>query len=251
MLLETKNLLISLAEKYETEDFIHSDPISFPHRYRKKEDVEIAAMIASWLAYGKRELFLRVLDDLSKDFNDSPFGFIRQQKYKKYQYDNTCLYRFYKKKDYYLLCQRLYNIYFGDEQETNMQMKLSKLLNTNKTDDCILVLQKLIYLFDSVVGIPQNTLSACKRLCMFLRWMVRKDSPVDFGIWDIIDAQNLIIPVDVHVFRQSSLLRLTSRHSVDMKTAIEITEHLKEVFPNDPLKADFALFGYGVNNQKN
>lgn len=95
-----------------------------------------------------------------------------------------------------------------------------------------------------------ETKSGCKRLCMFLRWMCRHGSPVDFGLWTICDPRNLIIPLDTHVHKQALRLGLVKRRTPDLQTAIEITDRFAEIFPDDPTKGDFALFGYGVNKGK-
>ena len=99
--------------------------------------------------------------------------------------------------------------------------------------------------------IPKSTSSACKRLCMFLRWMVRDSSPVDLVLWrNIIDKRSLIIPLDTHVLSEANNLNLIKSHSATMTTAIRLTDILKEVFPDDPMRGDFALFGYGVNKSQ-
>ena len=96
--------------------------------------------------------------------------------------------------------------------------------------------------------IPKDTVSACKRICMFLRWMVRDNSPVDLGIWsDFIDKRTLIIPMDTHVVNEAIALKLIDSLSTSMSNAIKLTKRLSKTFPDDPLKGDFALFGYGVN----
>ena len=96
--------------------------------------------------------------------------------------------------------------------------------------------------------VPKNTNSCCKRVCMFLRWMVRKGSPVDIGIWsELIDRRTLIMPLDTHVIQQAMQLGLLKSKSATMVAARRLTEELATFFPEDPLKADFALFGYGVN----
>ena len=96
--------------------------------------------------------------------------------------------------------------------------------------------------------VPKNTSSSCKRICMFLRWLVRNDSPVDLGIWhDLIDKQSLIIPLDTHVLQQATHLKLLNTSSATMLVARRLTDVLLKIFPDDPLKGDFALFGYGVN----
>ena len=101
------------------------------------------------------------------------------------------------------------------------------------------------------VVVPKDTQSACKRVCMFLRWMVRYDSPVDLGLWkDFIDRRSLIIPMDTHVLQQSVRLGLLNSKTATMSTARRLSAALMEIFPDDPMKGDFALFGYGVNAQK-
>lgn len=238
-----------LAQKFENKDFIPKDPISFPHLFQEKKDIEIAAFVAQWLAYGKRELFLKVLEMLSIEMNLQPFDYIANRRFERLSSDNNCLYRFFKRKDFYSLCQSLYNIYIiRAKGEKSFEDVLRENLNMGKNIDTLMVINEIQKLFIDVKGIPNNTKSSCKRLCMFLRWMVRMDSEVDFGIWHIVRPEQLIIPLDVHVFRQSRLLGLTSRNDASMRTAIDITNSLKEIFPTDPTKADFALFGLGVNS---
>ncbi len=241
-------LLRDLANKYETKDFIAQDPISFPHRYKKKTDIEIAGFVAQWLAYGKRELFLKILDFIGQEFGGSPYDYIGNRGYEKFKNDKNCLYRFYKNEDFYYLCNSLHNTYFNiGKGELSMEDILTKTLPQATDNEFETVLKQIIAMFANLNGIPKDTKSACKRLCMFLRWLVRKNSVVDFGIWNIIEVKNLVIPLDTHVFRQSRLFGLTHRNQADFKTAIEITNNLKKVFKNDPTKADFALFGLGVD----
>ena len=98
--------------------------------------------------------------------------------------------------------------------------------------------------------IPKNTQSACKRICLFLRWMVRSNSPVDLGLWaDFIDRRTLIMPLDTHVIRQSTRLGLLKSKTATMATARRLTATLADIFPDDPLKGDYALFGYGIDSQ--
>ena len=100
----------------------------------------------------------------------------------------------------------------------------------------------------SVGVIPKNTASSCKRVCMFLRWMVRTDSPVDLGLWaEFIDRTTLIVPMDTHVVQEANRLGLISSRSTSMSAALKLTAKLREIFPDDPLKGDFALFGVGVD----
>lgn len=243
---ETRNLILSWADKYETESFVFSDPIQFPRKWYEKRhefghiegtaNVEISAVITSWLSYGNRMHIIDkagMADDLMS--KSSPYEFIIGKKYISFKSDIT-MYRFYKWSDFYMLCKRLDNIYkaYGSIGEY--------LRNHNYNNS----LQNLIHLFRGVKGFPSDNTSACKRLCMMLRWLVRHNSPVDIGIWSFLDQSRLLIPLDTHVHRIALELGLTSRKSADMKTAVEITETMKEIFPDDPSRGDFALFGYGI-----
>ena len=246
---ETRKLLLSWADKYETESFVFSDPIQFPWKWHEKRhefghvegtaNVEISAVITSWLSYGNRMHIIDkagMVDDLMS--KSSPYEFIIGKKYISFNSDIT-MYRFYKWSDFYRLCKRLNNIYkaYGSIGE--------HLRNHN----CDNALQNLIHLFRGVKGFPSDNTSACKRLCMMLRWLVRHNSPVDIGIWSFLDQSRLLIPLDTHVHRIALELGLTSRKSADMKTAVEITETMKEIFPDDPSRGDFALFGYGIEHK--
>lgn len=246
---ETRNLILSWADKYETESFVFSDPIQFPRKWYEKRhefghtegtaNVEISAVITSWLSYGNRMHIIDkagMVDDLMS--KSSPYEFIIGKKYISFKSDIT-MYRFYKWSDFYMLCKRLDNIYkaYGSIGEY--------LRNQN----CDNALQNLIHLFRGIKGFPSDNTSACKRLCMMLRWLVRHNSPVDIGIWSFLDQSRLLIPLDTHVHRIALELGLTSRKSADMKTAVEITETLKEIFPDDPSRGDFALFGYGIEHK--
>ena len=126
------------------------------------------------------------------------------------------------------------------------EMAKSDACDVNHANDLPLDFQE-----QEAVGIvPKNASSSCKRVCMFLRWMVRTDSPVDLGIWsDLISLRSLIMPLDTHVIQQSLQLGLITSKTTSMSVARKLTDKLLEIFPDDPLKADFALFGYGVNQK--
>ncbi len=243
-----KDYLIRLAEKYNTTDFIKDDPVSFPHRFKEKKDIEITAFIAQWIAYGRREMFLKILDRFYIEM-PQPYLYIKNKAYEKYKDNYNNLYRFYTCNDFYSLCEDLHNLYFvlgkeGKDMETVIKEKLQREGKEINTEN---VLMAITSLFQSTKGIPKNLSSACKRLCMFLRWMIRKDGIVDFGIWDILKPKDIIIPVDTHVYHQALKLGLTDRKTADFRTALEISNKLKEVFPEDVGLGDFALFGYGVD----
>lgn len=238
----TKDLLIKLADQYETKEFINDDPIRFPHEVANRggslRDVEISAILSSWMAYGSRSQFIPKLQMLHELMEWKPYEYVMNKRYNRFKWDESTLYRFYKMFDFFRLCENMI-IYYSDIYPGRI---VGEVLQTSNS------LSHLIRMFDNITGFPKNDKSACKRLNMLLRWMVRKNSPVDLGLWDI-DPAKLIIPVDTHVHRMALELGLTKRKQADMRTALEITDAMREIWPEDPAKGDFALFGYGVNHK--
>lgn len=238
------------AEQYETADFINADPVQIPHRYDSRVNIEISAFVTAWIAWGNRKQIIKKADFIDrKIFKGEPYHYIvgntvergNRPEWEQYKGSTDCLYRTFTFGDFHDLCARLYDVYTSAE---NMEAVIKKAHETNG-ETALATLQSL---FGSVKGIPDfETQSACKRLCLFLRWMCRKGSPVDFGLWDVCDPRNLIIPLDTHVHKQALRLGLVTRRTPDLQTAIEITDRFAEIFPDDPTKGDFALFGYGVN----
>jgi hypothetical protein len=216
--------LDALVAKYETEDFIKDDPVQFPHRFRSKQDVEIAGFVASLIATGSRKVFIRKLDELFAIAQNEPHNFVLN-------FEPGVLggfnYRFYKTEDFARMFGALRGVYRGGGS-------LEELFAAGKVPD-------LPMLPDPAKG------SAMKRVNMFLRWMVRK-GPVDLGVWDCMKPSELLIPLDVHVARVSREMGLLKRNANDMKAVIELTDALREFDPDDPVKYDFAIFGKGVNN---
>lgn len=241
-----KELLDNLAEKYETKDFIQDDPIQFPHRYKKQEDIEIAGFLASLFAYGRREVFIEKLNTLFSFMGKSPYEYIL-----KGNFDLKGLnYRFFKTKDIENFLTVLHKLYKSDGGLSELFRKAYRAEN---------LMQYVCDYFYSrapenagagfYFGIPNPKNSgAMKRMWMFLRWMVRKP-PVDLGIWDFIPLSDLKIPMDTHVARISKELGLIKRNANDAKAVEELSSVLSEYQPDDPIKYDFALFGYGVNNK--
>jgi len=235
-----KNKLDKLVKKYETKDFIKSDPIQFPHRYNSKEDIEIAGFISSLFAFGKREIFIKKLDFLFS-LSLTPYELITD--FKKYNLSDF-LYRFIKSEDLIELFRLLNKLYITDKSS------LEELFN-NK--DYFKTATDYFYLnskcpnnagFCFMFAKPENN-SAMKRLNMFLRWMIR-DGNVDLGIWNSIKKSDLLIPLDTHVAKISRGFNLLKRTSNDFKAVVELTTKLKEFDENDPIKYDFALFGLGI-----
>ncbi len=238
----------NLVEKYETQDFIKDDPIQFPHKFSSKKDIELAGFIASLLAYGSREQFIKKLNQLFEIANQEPLNFIQN-------FDSKIIgdfnYRFGKPNDFiaiFEILKELYNTTEGLEELFTYGKQQDKIFETVVDYFYSRAPQNVGQGFYHMIPNPHNG-GAMKRMCMYLRWMVRK-GPVDLGVWNFITPAELYIPLDVHVGRISRQLGLLNRKANDFKSVIELTNKLKEFCPEDPIKYDFALFGYGVNNKK-
>ncbi|RHJ94090.1 TIGR02757 family protein [Parabacteroides bouchesdurhonensis] len=243
---QTRRQLCRWAEQYNTKSFIKDDPVQFPHRYKMKQDVEISAFLTAWISYGRRPNILKKAEELHQIMGASPYNWLMNNginSFSSYKTEDPSIrdtfYRFYTYSDLESLCVRLKEIY-------QIHESLEDALATVPYSEPIRKLQEL---FSGINGIPVvNGNSACKRLAMFLRWMVRQDEIVDFGIWkSVVKPCQLLIPLDTHVYQISMELGLTSQKTASMKAAREITEALDKVFPGDPCLGDFALFGYDIN----
>ena len=247
----TKTELDKLVKKYETIDFIKADPIQFPHRYKDKEEIELAGFIASLFAYGNRKIFIKKLDEIFAKTEGDLLNYIKNGEFVSLK---GIEYRFSKENDIipiFKILSKLYNESQGLEELFSYSWSQAQTLNKKH-----LFLQTIVDYFysnsPSTVGdgfyhmIPNpNNGGAMKRMNMFLRWMVRK-GPVDLNQWNFIKPSELLIPLDVHVARISREMNLLTRKSNDLKSVIELTEKLKEFCPTDPIKYDFAMFGFGV-----
>ena len=244
---QLKAKLKEWAGTYNVKSFIPDDPVQFPHRFAGKQDIEISAFITSWISYGRRELILRKADWLHSRMGGSPYEWILSGRYRELVSEvpagkRDTFYRFYTYSDLRALCGRLKEIYRRYDS-------LEDALAASPYPNPVLKLQDL---FSGIKGIPvMGGTSACKRLAMFLRWMIRTDGIVDFGIWQTaFYPRQLIIPLDTHVHQISLELGLTQQRTATLKTALEITEALSHIFPDDPCLGDFALFGYDINKKK-
>jgi len=234
---------------------ISPDPIEFPHRYSSIYDIEISAFISGIFAYGRIEQIQKSLTLLHNLMENQPYNFIQN-----YTIDNgkklfkNFIHRFYKPEDIVILfnilrtvydnyesLNKLFLLYYFEEDKnlknsisffTNNLKSLSKMEQNNSTG--------LKFMFpDPMKG------SACKRMNLFLRWMIRKDD-IDFGLWKEIPASKLVIPVDTHIAKICKELKLTKHKVVSWNMAEEITNNLAEFNPKDPVKYDFALCHIGM-----
>ncbi|MGN0031630.1 MAG: TIGR02757 family protein [Candidatus Gastranaerophilaceae bacterium] len=245
----TKAELDKLAQKYEVPTFINDDPVQFIHRYSDKKDVEIAGFVSSLLAYGSRKQFIKKLDFFFSEIaQEEPLNFI--QNYESGMIEDFN-YRFGKPDDFddiFSVLKELYNKSGGLGELFKYGYEQNRMFETVVDYFYSRATDKAKQGFYHMIPNPANG-GAMKRMCMYLRWMVRK-SCVDVGIWDFITPAELYIPLDVHVARISRQMGLLTRSSNDFKAVVELTNNLKKLCPEDPVKYDFAIFGYGVNKSE-
>ena len=261
------NKLQLLAEKYEKPEFIIGDPSWFMHQIEGNENKELVAFIASSLSYGSRKQFLpkiqTILEDIIISDSEKNCGtntlpsptaaseWLKTGRYKRL-FPNTqdSFYRLYSYHTFRTFLDALAAMVteYGSMKEyliSTYNIDCGEKISAIEAIDAITTWFRN---HGSEGVIPKNSTSSCKRICMFLRWMVRKDSPVDLGIWnDIISQNSLIIPMDVHVVTESIKMGLIKSKSTSMANARKLTDELRKSFPEDPTKGDFALFGLGVD----
>ena len=256
-----KDKLIYLAKKYETADFLQKDPSQFMHRYAHTADKEVVAFIASSLAFGRRDQILshvQFILDCIEEKSKSPVQWIIDKDYKKiFPAKDESFYRVYSYKTMRIFFDTLSSLLSEHESLGKGFKSLYKdaLKSTGSEETRPLLSRCISGCFPKECTIIcHGESSAAKRIHMFLRWMVRDDSPVDLGLWKSwYDKKDLLMPLDTHVMQEAtkfSLIPSTSSGSVraaSLKTALELTDILKEAFPHDPVRGDFALFGLGVD----
>jgi uncharacterized protein (TIGR02757 family) len=250
--LELKSFLDLKVREYNQPEFITNDPLCIPHQYHIKQDIEIAAFFAAILAWGQRKTIINKCNDLLSRMDNAPYQFMLQHEdsdlkrllgFKHRTFNDTDLLYFLAFfKEHYSKHMSLEDAFIPEHRDINFGAEQA--------------LNHFRNYFFSIPDFPHRTKkhisspvqkSTCKRLNMFLRWMVRKDDcGVDFGLWAKIRPATLICPCDVHVDRVARILGLITRKQTDWLTAVELTAKLQEFDAEDPVKYDFALFGLGV-----
>lgn len=241
---EIKQRIISLADKYETADFLKADPSRFMHCVEGADNQEAMAFIASCLSYGSRKQFFPKIQSLLDASHGEVHRWVQSGAWRSSVPDTAdCFYRLYTCHDMYCLLAA-YETMLGEYG--NMKEYIRR--NATTGTEAVEAICRYFAAHGASTVVPKNALSACKRVCMFLRWMVRSDSPVDLGLWqDIIDRRTLIMPLDTHVLQEACAMGLLGSRTASMSAAKRLTKVMLEVFPDDPLRADFALFGLGVD----
>ena len=224
------NIIRQLAEQYNKEEYFTGDPIIFPKHFARMmggkytlKDVEIAAVVAAHLAWGRRDMIVRDCKRAFDEMNWEPYNYVMAGNYRS---EDASLHRTIKWSEFAAICGRLKEFY-----TTNNSLE-------HLTPDEIRV---------QIYGQRSDRKAANKKIHMMRRWMVRNDGIVDLGLWHDTSPASLVIPLDVHVHRSALNMGITSRRSADITTALEINEFLHKAFPGDPCKGDFALFAYAAS----
>ncbi len=240
------------AEEYNTKAFIEADPISIPHLFSRKQDIEVAGLFAAIFAWGNRKMIIGKCKELMERMDNSPYDFCLHLTEAGLKRLTGFKHRTFNDTDLLYFVEFLHHHYGKyDSLETAFSQWMTPTDTTVEN-----ALNGFHHYFFSLPDAPARTQkhiaapfknSACKRLNMFLRWMVRKDNcGVDFGIWQQISPAQLVCPVDLHVARVARRFQLLTRKQTDWLAALELTENLRKFDKNDPAKYDFALFGLGV-----
>jgi len=247
-----KQFLDSKVELYDRPGFIQNDPISVPHLFTKKQDIEIMGFFAAVFAWGQRITIINKCKELMERMDHAPHDFVLHHSDKDLKRLLHFKHRTFNDTDL------LYFISFFKKwyhENNSLEPAFSMHIKSKDKDviNALIGFRKLFFNGDHAakrtfkhISSPQQN-SACKRLNMYLRWMVRKDDKgVDFGIWEKIKPGQLFCPLDLHVERVALKLGLLEREQSDWKAVIELTENLRKLDKNDPVKYDFALFGLGI-----
>ena len=224
----TIDMLREWAEEYNDLKYFEEDPIAFPREFVRRgaslQDVEIAAIFSAHLAWGRRPMIIRDCQRLFDEMEWRPYDYVMAGAYRD---DETSLHRTVKWSETAAICGRLREWYSWHDTLEKLSAKEIRSIIFRRKDD------------------PK---APDKKINLMRRWMVRNDGKVDLGLWKKTSPKDLVVPLDVHVYGQASALGLTRRKQKDLATAMEITNRFREIWPDDPVLGDFALFGYGVTH---
>ena len=241
-----------LIAEYNDMRYFATDPVAVVKRCKEQKDIEVMGIVCSWLAYGNRNQIYKKCCMAYDLMSGKPYDYVMSGQWREYKDSDKNFYRLFFYRDFHDLMQSLYNVY--QQHATLEEAVLATLVGTRRAVSYdpqgakTRILESLISFFNAN-GIPQNTKSACKRLCLFLRWMVRRDGIVDLGVWTKFSPADLLIPLDVHVNRVAHQHGLLTRTSADMRAVEELTANCRKLYPHDPAIMDFALFGAGYTSK--
>ena len=247
---DMKSFLDARVQKYNTVEFIHSDPVQISHRFSRKEDIEIAAFLTATISWGQRKSIINNANRLMRLMDNSPYDFLMEADEADWKTVSGFVHRTFNGNDCLFFLESLRNIY---RHHHGLEAVFTNGYNNRKNIQSALQHFREVFLSTPhevrvrkhVSDVSAN--SSAKRLNMFLRWMVRNDNnEVDFGLWKNIPASALMLPLDVHTGNVARGLGLLTRKQNDWKAVEEITAALRVFDAHDPIKYDYALFGIGV-----
>lgn len=247
-----KDFLDKKTDFYNRPSFIDNDPIFVPHRFSQKQDIEIMGFFAATFAWGQRKTIIQKSMELADRFDGKPHEFILNHGEKDLKQLLGFKHRTFNDTDLLYFTDFLHRHYNENE---SLESAFIPKTGFADMESSLIYFERNFFNHPHAPGRTRKHVatparnSTCKRLNMFLRWMVRDDNRgVDFGFWKKIQPKDLICPIDVHVDRTARRLGLISRKQTDWKTAVELTENLRFLDAEDPAKYDFALFGLSINS---
>jgi len=250
---QLKTYLDRKVEKYNQIDFIDSDPIQIPHKFTKKEDIEISGFLTATIAWGNRKMIINNCNKMMELLDGSPYEFISSYKESDLKSLKNFVHRTFNGNDFIQFVKSLRHIY---KNHGGLESIFSKHQGENDLKEAIYQLKTIFFEQEHLLRSTKHISnpmkgSASKRINMYLRWMVRNDNMgVDFGLWKDISTSKLSIPLDVHSGRIARELNMLHRKQNDWKSVAELDEQLRILDSSDPVKYDFALFGIGVYNDR-
>ena len=222
-----KDRLRQWADTYNNPVYFREDPIAFPREFASRgaglKDIEIAAVFAAHFAWGRRSMIVRDCTRLFDEMEWRPYDYVMKGCWR---CDAASAHRTVRWSEVASICARLKEYYSGYDSLERLDAGRKR---------------------TGVYGQKEDPKAANKKINMMRRWMVRRDGKVDLGLWKDTDPATLVIPLDVHVYQEAEALGLTDRRQKDLRTAVQITDAFREIWPADPCLGDFALFGYGIN----
>ena len=246
---ELKSFLDEKARTFEYPKFLEQDPIQIPHRFVKKEDIEIAGFLVATIAWGNRKSIIKSGNRMMDFMDNDPYAFVMNHKEIHLEKLSNFVHRTFNANDAVTFIKALQNIYTNNH---DLESVFAQHIENNSTQKSISEFKKTFFQIPHLprtqkhISDPLNN-SAAKRINMYLRWMVRQDTKgVDLGIWKSISPAALSCPLDVHSGNVARKLGLLHRKQNDAKALTELDTQLRILDPNDPVKYDFALFGLGV-----
>ena len=248
---EIKRFLDKKADEYNQPSFIHNDPVSIPHLFTKKQDIEIAGFFAAIFAWGNRTTIINKSKELMQLMDNTPYRFCMDAGINSLKRLKSFKHRTFNTDDLYYFID-FFRLHYANHDSLETAFFPRKGMTV---EEGLNHFKNYIFSFEHLKRTEKHISSpiqksTCKRLNMYLRWMVRKDTMgVDFGIWNKITPAQLICPLDVHVARAARKMRLLHRKQNDWQAATELTEYLRTLDQKDPVKYDFALFSLGIDEK--